>query len=67
MFAVEALDSELDLQVNDRLPEASGRGAARRLFQDVEAWISQIDSQLSANKRPNSETIQALRKRHSPA
>jgi hypothetical protein len=50
------------------LPEVTlGLGSYVESPRDVEAWISQIDFQLSANKRPTLETIQTLRKTHSPA
>jgi hypothetical protein len=35
--------------------------------EDVEAWVSQIDAQLSINARPTLETIQVLRTAYSPA
>jgi glycosyltransferase involved in cell wall biosynthesis len=70
MPAVEALGLGTPILVSGTtaLPEVTlGLGSYVESPRDVEAWISQIDSQLSANKRPTSETILTLRKAYSPA
>jgi glycosyltransferase involved in cell wall biosynthesis len=70
MPAVEALGLGTPILVSGTtaLPEVTlGLGSYVENPKDVEAWVSQIDSQLSANKRPTSETTQALRKAYSPA
>jgi glycosyltransferase involved in cell wall biosynthesis len=70
MPAVEALGLGTPILVSGTtaLPEVTlGLGSYVENPRDVDAWISQIDTQLSAAKRPTSATIQALRKAYSPA
>lgn len=70
MPAVEALGLGTPILVSGTtaLPEVTlGLGHYVEHPKDVEAWISQIDCQLSAGRRPGAEAVAALRKVYSPA
>jgi glycosyltransferase involved in cell wall biosynthesis len=70
MPAVEALGLGTPIVVSGTtaLPEVTlGLGNYVDRPEDVGAWVSQIDAQLSINARPTLETIQALRTAYSPA
>jgi glycosyltransferase involved in cell wall biosynthesis len=70
MPAVEALGLGTPIVVSGTtaLPEVTlGLGNYVDSPENVEAWVSQIDAQLSINARPTLETIQALRTAYSPA
>jgi glycosyltransferase involved in cell wall biosynthesis len=70
MPAVEALGLGTPILVSGTtaLPEVTlGLGSYVENPTDVEAWISQIDFLLFANKRPKSAEVEALRNTYSPA